>query len=142
MFGKFAQGCEDLASSSGYCCCLGHPLTGWGRQGPCLSQHGRVQLSPHSLPQQCQEPETRAGSVSRPRLSGSLEGLHCAWCTESRLLFCRHELEPGQKAPRSCPGDVLLLVVRRRGCRPTELLWAMIQELSLEGPSWGKRFVF
>lgn len=58
-------------------------MTGWGRQGPCLSQHGSVWLSPHSLPWQCQESETRAQSVSRPRMSGSLEGFHCAWCTKS-----------------------------------------------------------
>lgn len=81
--------------------------------GPCLSQHGSVQLSPHSWPQQCPEPETRGGSVSRPRLSGSLEGLHCVWCTESRLLFLRHALEPGQRHHALAP---LCPLGSRGGC--------------------------
>lgn len=122
MFGKFARRCKLCSSLSGRCCHPGHLMTGWGRQGPCLSQHVRVQHSPHSLPWQCQESETRAQTVSRPRMSGSLEGLYCAWCTESRLLFCRHGLEPGQKAPRSlvpragpCPGPCPAASGERRG---------------------------
>ena len=101
MLGKFARRYKLCSSLSGRCSCPGHLTTGRGRQGPCLSQHVSAQHSPHSLPWQCQESETRAQTVSRPRMSGSWEGLYCAWCAESRLLFCRHGLEPGQKAPRS-----------------------------------------
>lgn len=105
MFGKFAKRCKHPSGSSGCRCCLGHLMTCWGRQGPCLSQHGSVQPSPHPLPRQCRESETRAWSVSRPRMSGSLEGLHCARCTQSRLLFCRHESEPGQRRHAPAPAE-------------------------------------
>lgn len=110
-------------------------MTGWGRQGPCLSQHGSVWLSPHSLPWQCQESETRAQSVSRPRMSGSLEGLHCAWCTKSRLLFCRHELEPGPKAPRSLlPRPCLAAAGERRGLPLCRTLVGHVPRTVWRGP--------
>lgn len=36
-------------------------------------------------------------------VSGSLEGLHCDWQHEEQIIILRHELEPGQKVPHSCP---------------------------------------
>lgn len=73
-------------------------------------------------------------------MSGSLEGLHCVWCSESRLLFCRHELEPGQKASRSLLPQPSLGKGGRSHC--TEFQWAMFQKWSLEGLSGRKTFVF
>lgn len=36
-------------------------------------------------------------------VSGSLEGLHCAWQHQEQIIILRHELEPGHKVPHSCP---------------------------------------